>query len=79
VDEEDPAFWTSPPIARPRRSTVHRLAGSLVVVAFVALVVWGVGVRRGWSGLDQATKAQVERDLSAQATRIAGHPARRSL
>jgi hypothetical protein len=76
VDEEDPAFWTSPPIARPRRSTVHRLAGSLVVVAFVALVVWGVGVRRGWSGLDQATKAQVERVLSAQATRIAGHPAR---
>jgi hypothetical protein len=76
VDEDDPAFWTSSPIARPRRSTLRRLAGSLVVVAFVALVVWGVGVRRGWSSLDQATKAQVERALSAQASRIAGHPAR---
>jgi hypothetical protein len=48
----------------------------LVVIAFVALVAWGITARRGWSGLDQGTRTGVERVLSAQATRIAGHAAR---
>lgn len=75
-DEEDPAFWSSPPSPRPARSRLRGVAGSLVVVAFVALVVWGVGLRRGWSGLHQATQSQVERVISAQATLIAGHAVR---
>jgi hypothetical protein len=42
---------------------------------FVALVVWGIGLRRGWSSLDHATQTQVQRVLSQQASLIAGHPA----
>jgi hypothetical protein len=75
-DEEDPAFWTSPPVPRPRRSILRRAFGSLVVIGFVALVAWGVSSRRGWSSLDGATQARVERVISHQATLIAGHAAR---
>jgi hypothetical protein len=75
-DDEDPSFWDSPPVPRPRRSWIRRLAVSAAVLAFVALVAWGVNVRRGWSSLDQATQAHVEAVISHQAALIAGHPAR---
>ena len=75
-DEEDPSFWTSPPVPRPRASGLRRLAASVLVVAFVALVAWGVSVRRGWSSLDQATQTQVEQAISQQAARIANHAVR---
>jgi hypothetical protein len=74
-EDDDPAFWTSPPIPRRRRSLLRRFGASLVVIAFVALVAWGIGIRRGWSSLDTTTRAGVEHVLSQEAARIAGHSA----
>lgn len=74
-EDDDPAFWSSPPVPRPRRSVLRRAGAPLAVVAFVGLVVWGVGVRGGWSSLDRAKQVQVERVLSRQASLIAGHVA----
>jgi hypothetical protein len=73
-DEDDPAFWTSPPVRRRRIPPLRRVGVSLVVIAFVAVVAWGISVRRGWSALDHGTQVRVERALSQQAERIAGHP-----
>jgi len=72
-EEDDPAFWSSRPVPKVRQSWLRRLAVSLAVIAFVALAAWGVSVRRGWSSLDQQTQARVERIISRQAQRIAGH------
>lgn len=72
-DDEEPEFWSSQPVPRDRSSFLRRLAVSAVVLGFVALVVWGISVRRGWSGLDHRTQAQVEHVLSQEAGRIAGH------
>ncbi len=72
-EEDDPAFWSSPPVPRAKHLWLRRLAASLAVVAFVALVAWGVGIRRGWSSLDASTRARVERVISHQAAAIAGH------
>jgi hypothetical protein len=74
-EDDDPAFWASPPVPRRRPTIVRRAGASLAVVAFVALIVWGIGVRRGWSSLDHATQTQIEQVLSHQATLIAGHRA----
>jgi hypothetical protein len=74
-DEDDPAFWSSPPVPRVRSSVLRRILTSLVVVGFVALAVWAVSVRRGWSALDEATQTRVEHVLSREAARIAGHAA----
>lgn len=74
-EDDDPAFWSSPPVRRRRTPLVRRFGASLAVVAFVALVAWGIGLRRGWSSLDRATQAQIERVLSRQAALIAGHTA----
>jgi hypothetical protein len=74
-DDEDPEFWTSPAVPRRRSSFLRRVVVSAAVLAFVALVAWGISVRRGWSSLDHQTQAQVERILSREAGRIAGHPA----
>jgi hypothetical protein len=75
-DDEDPSFWNSPPVPRPTSSALRRVAASAAVLAVVALVAWGVSIRRGWSSLDQATQTRVEQVISHQAARIAGHPAR---
>jgi hypothetical protein len=76
-EEDDPSFWTSPPADRRRRVPLLRRAGaSLAVIAFVALVAWGISVRRGWSALDHGTQSRIEHVLSRQAQRIAGHPVR---
>jgi len=75
-EEDDPAFWTSPPVRRRRAPLLRRLGASLVVVAFVALVAWGISIRRGWSALDHGTQSRIEHVLSGQAQRIAGHPVR---
>src|SRR5436305_1836475 len=75
-EEDDPAFWTSPPVRRQPASLVRRVGASLVVLAFVALVAWGISIRRGWTALDHRTQSRVEHVLSQQAERIAGHAAR---
>src|SRR3954467_12865878 len=60
-DEDDPAFWTSPPVRR-RRSSLFRRAGVLpVVVAFVAVAAWRISLRRGWNALDHGTQSRIER------------------
>jgi hypothetical protein len=74
-DDEDPEFWTSPAVPRRRTSLLARLAVSVAVLGFVALVAWGISVRRGWNSLDHSTQVQVERILSREASRIAGRPA----
>ena len=74
-EEDDPEFWSSPPTPRRRRQGVGRLLGPAIVLAAVGLIVWGVNVRRGWSALDSATQARVERTISGEASKIAGHPA----
>jgi hypothetical protein len=75
-DDEDPSFWNSLPVPRTSPSVPRRVAASVLVFAFVALVAWGVNIRRGWSSLDHATQAHVEQVISGQAARIAGHAAR---
>ena len=45
------------------------------MLAIAGLIVWGVSQRRGWSALDSATQARVQHVLSAEAQKIAGHPA----
>ena len=74
-EDDDPAFWVSQAVPRQRTTVARRVGASLAIVVFVALVVWGIGVRRGWSSLDHQTQAQVERVLSHQAALIAGHAA----
>jgi hypothetical protein len=74
-EDDDPAFWSSPPVPRARRALLRRFGVSLAVVAFVALAAWGISIRRGWSSLDAATQTGVEHVLSRQASRIAGHTA----
>jgi len=73
-EEDDPEFWESPPVPRERRHLWRRLLGPALVLAAVGLVVWGVSVRRGWESLDQATQSRVERTITAEARKIAGHP-----
>lgn len=75
-DENDPAFWNSPPAPRLAPSWSRRMAASLLVIAFVAVVVWGVSIRRGWSGLAPAARAHVEHVISQEASLIAAHPVR---
>jgi hypothetical protein len=74
-EDDDPEFWTSPPVPRVRSTWRRRLVTSVLVLAFAGLVAWGVSVRRGWSSLDHPTQVRVERALSREATRIARHPA----
>ena len=74
-EDDDPAFWSSPAVPRRRTALVRRVGTSVAVIALVALVAWGIGLRRGWSSLDHSTQAAIERVLSQQAARIAGHPA----
>ena len=73
-EEDDPAFWTSPPVRLPRASLLRRLGVSLAVLAFVAVVAWGISMRRGWAALDHGTQHRVEQVLSRRAQAIAGHP-----
>lgn len=73
-EEDDPEFWTSPPVPRRRRAGLGRLLGPAIVLGAVALIVWGVSIRRGWSALDSSTRAQVEKTITAEARKIAGHP-----
>lgn len=75
-EDDDPAFWMSPPVARPRRALLRRVGTSAAVIVFVALVVWGISIRRGWSSLDHGTQTRIERVLSQEAGRIAGHAVR---
>jgi len=75
-EEDDPTFWTSPAVRRRRAPLLRRVGASLVVVAFVAVVAWGISVRRGWNALDHGTQNRIEQVLSHQAAEIAGHSVR---
>ena len=70
TDEEE---WESPPA--PRRRLWAWLEG-VGVLAALAVVLFVLVPDRGWSGLDQADRAQTETLLSSEAGRIAGHAAR---
>ncbi len=72
-EDDDPAFWSSGPVPRQPQALLRRVGASLAVLAFVALVAYGISVRRGWSSLDHSTQVRVQRVLSREATRIAGH------
>ncbi len=74
-DDDGPDDEVDEPEPPPRRRLV-RLEGLAVLAALgvVALVV--LLPDRGWRGLDEATRARTEALLSAEAARIAGHPAR---
>jgi hypothetical protein len=73
--EEDAEFWDSPPAPRRRRrrSALRSLAEAAVVLGVIALIAFGISVRRGWSSLPAETQVRVERALSAQAQTIARH------
>ena len=73
-EEDDPEFWSSPPVQRRRRSGLGRLLGPVLVLGAVGLIVPGVSIRRGWSALDSATQARVEHTITSEARKIAGHP-----
>jgi hypothetical protein len=73
-EEDDEAFWSSPPVRARRAPFLRRVGLSLAVVAFVALIAWGISVRRGWTALDHRTQTRIEQVLGRQAQRIAGHP-----
>ena len=75
-DDEDPEFWTSPPVPRPRELVAApRSPSRSPCSASSALVAWGISLRRGWNSLDHSTQVRVEHVLSQQASRIAGHHA----
>ena len=75
--EDDDEFWHSPPAPRRIREkgTLRRIAEPLVVLGVVALIAFAVNIRRGWTSLDAATQTRVERTLSGEARRVAGHAA----
>jgi hypothetical protein len=77
-DEEDAAFWHSPPAPRrPReRAPLRRVVEPALVLALAGLVVWLVAGGRGWSSLDRETQTRFERELSRDAQTIAKHPVR---
>ncbi len=59
--------------SRPGRALRRLLAGLAAIAALVA-VVWVVESRRGWGGVDEPARAATESRISAEASRIAGHP-----
>jgi len=61
------------PVQAPARPTRQLLVG-LVVLAALAAAAWVVDSHRGWSGVDDATRARATARFSAEASRIAGHP-----
>ncbi len=63
-----------PRVVRPRRRLLPRLEGVLVLAGLALLLV--LLPEGGWHGLDDAEQARTEARLSAEAARIAGHPAR---
>jgi hypothetical protein len=58
----------------PRGRPLRRFAVGVGVIAALALVVWFVDSRSGWSGLGADTRAEAAERFSAEASRIAGHP-----
>jgi hypothetical protein len=68
--EAPPAVLAAP----PRRLPIRRFLVGLGVIAALALVVWFVDSRSGWSGLSAGTRAEAAERFSAEASRIAGHP-----
>ena len=67
----------SAPVFRERPSTrdrVRQFAVGIGVIAALALVVWFVESRTGWSGLEGETRLAAVDRFSAEASRIAGKP-----
>ena len=74
IPDEEVELEARAPRARPRR-VLGPLEG-LVVLAALALVVFVLAPGGGWGSLDESDQARTEARLSAEAGRIAGHPAR---
>ena len=76
--EQEEEALAAPPDAVPvaeRGPPVRRLLAGLALIAALAAVVWFVDNRSGWDGLDADTRAEAADRFSAEASRIAGHPA----
>lgn len=69
-DIHEPAVADPP--ERGRRPVGQLLLG-VGVIAALAVLVWIVDARSGWSGVDAEARAAAEARFSAEATRIAGH------
>jgi hypothetical protein len=62
------------PVERPRGRPLRQLGMGLAVLAALAAIVWLVGDRGGWEGLDADRRAEAADRFSALASRVAGHP-----
>ena len=72
-DDDAPEEATFEDPTEPRRRPVGQLLVGAGVIAALAVLVWVVDTRSGWSGLDAGTKADAEARFSSEASRIAGH------
>jgi hypothetical protein len=71
---EEP-FEPPPPAPHRRGARVRRLLTGLALIAVLIAVVWVAESRRGWNGVGEAARGRTEERISAEASRIAGHPA----
>jgi hypothetical protein len=71
--EEEAEEEDAPP-SEPPQSRLRSLLVGLVVIGGIALALWIVDERSGWSSLDGDDRARAEERFSAEASRIAGKP-----
>ncbi len=72
----EPALEPPPvPVPAPRRGRLLVRLEGLALLGVLAFVLFVLLPERGWDGLEQAEQARTEALLSAEAARIAGHPA----
>ena len=64
-----------PPRARPARGWLSRLELGLAAAAVLTVLLFVLVPNGGWSSLSSSEREQTEARLSAEASRIAGHPA----
>ena len=62
------------PVDTRRTQALRRLLAGLAVIAVLVAVVWFAESRRGWEGVAAGDRIETEDRISAEASRIAGHP-----
>ena len=73
--EQPDEVAAAPPLHERRgRPQVRQLLVGLAVIAALALIVWVADSRTGWKGLDADARVETGQRLSAEASRVAGHP-----